>query len=230
MKDTKSELLELGGMVILLILLILFARLLAHLGVFDPLPLTRQPQPPLLLALAPLPATHAGHHPLMDTILSAAAARGVTEESQLLGTEDSQLLGTPSTTLARGQSIGIFSGPVHPLAKFPALVGAILDTGEDRVTSAAQREWASRLEPRNIDGLQIRILMLNDSLCVPAFHGGRASEWIGVWRVYRKLVKRWNRVPERRGQPNVILHAFSAQHKRSIAVLPVDCTVELLQA
>lgn len=222
MKDSKSELFEVGGMLLLLILLILFARLLAKLGVFDPLPLTRQPQPPLLLALAPLPATHPGHHPLMDTILSAATARGVTEETQLLS--------TPSTTLARGQCIGIFSGPVHPFTKFPALVGAILDTGEERVTSAAQREWATRLEPRNIDGLQVRILKLNDSLCVPALHGGRASEWIAVWRVYRKLVKRWNRVPERRGEPNVILHAFSAQHKMSVAVLPVDCTVELLQA
>lgn len=218
-KDPVSEILQLSLMLLALLALLFFANTLFNLGVFDALPLTRQSLPPLLLALTPVQSTP-GTHPSMQTLLDAVAPRGVYEESSILG--------IPATTITRGERIAIYSGPIHPLSTFSALVGVVLDTGDERVTPRSRSEWTRRLAQKGLRDFRVCIINVNDALCIPARWEGAASETVGVWRVYRKLAKRWRRVPEKRGLATTVLHAFSENRKRSVAVLPVDCTKNII--
>lgn len=219
-KDLVSELLEISLMLIATILLLFLANTLFNFGVFDPLPVTRQSHDSLLLALTPIRQSKPGRHPSMQTIVDAASSRGVEEESSILD--------ITQTTITRGERIAIYNGPIHPLSTFSALVGVVLDVGDERVTPTSRREWTKRLAQKGVPDLRVCIVKVNDALCVPTRWESRPSEVVGIWRMYRKLVKHWGRIPEKRGLATTLLHTFSEKRKRSVAMLPVDCSRNII--
>lgn len=221
MKDPTTEATELLWMALALVILLLLGNLLSSLGVFEPIPLTRQSFGPLLVATCPSRDAKPGLHELMTRVSAAASARGVQEEISLLGDF--------ATSITRGELLGVYHGPVRPFMRGkPAELGVVLDNGENRVTEETRAAWQKRLDASDEDlgELTVKIIKVHDGLCVPSKWDKRGSELVAQWRGYRKLLKHWNKLPanERKGFPNVVIETMSKRRTRVLAVLPVDCT------
>lgn len=221
MKDPFTEAAELLAMALAVAVLLFLANRLASFGAFEAMPLTRQPLRPLLVAVSPVRDATPGHHELMTRVSSAAQARGVEEERSILGDF--------AASITRGELLGIYHGPVRPFMRGqPAELGVVLDTGENRVTEEARAAWQKRLAGLKTDvrEITVKIVKIEDALCVPSKWEKRASELVAQWRGYRKLLKHWNKLPvnERKGVPNVVIETLSKNRTRVLAILPVDCT------
>lgn len=221
MKDATTEAAELLAMALALVVLLFLANRLASFGVFEAIPLTRQALRPLLVAVYPVRDATPGHHELMTRVFSAAKGRGIEEERSVLGDF--------AASITRGELLGIYHGPVRPFMRGkPAELGIVLDTGENRVTEQARSAWQKRLAglKEDVGEISVKIVKIEDALCVPSKWEKRASELVAQWRGYRKLLKHWNRLPvnERKGVPNVVIETMSKRRTRVLAILPVDCT------
>lgn len=214
-KDIISEVTELLVMLVLLLLLLRLAYFLSTNGAFRAMLVKRQPIGPLLIAFTKHRSAKPGLHKAMTQIFSAAQARGVQEERNILGEEE--------WSVARGELAGVYHAVPRPGMEAPAELGVIIDVGQNRVTEPARLAWERRLINAGVDDVSVRIIKVADAVCVSAKYGGQVAQFIGQWRAYRKLKRHWGKA-HGRGEPNILLETLSDRRKRVLVAIPVDCT------
>lgn len=220
LSDPATEAAQIALMAVALFVLLVLGNRLSSYGVFEPTVVTRAAHGPLLLALAPLRTAALGAHPLMRAVLAAARARGVEEETSVLGDD--------AAAVTRGELVGLYRGDVRPFMRAsPAEVGVVLDTGDNRVNAETCAAWQKRFEGKEgLADVRVRIVALPDAMCVPLTWNGRLSECVAQWRALRKLVKHWRRLParEKKGAANFVMQTLSERRARVLSVIPVDFT------
>lgn len=223
--DPLSELLQLAGMTLALVLLLLLGNRLSAWGVFDPMKLERRSHGPLLVAITPLRDASPGAHHLMRAIYAAAYTRGVEEEASMLGDE--------AATVTRGELLGVYHGAVRPFMKAaPAEVGVVIDVGENRVNPDTRAAWQARFDGKEELGeVTVRVVQVGEAMSLPLKWKDSISETVAQWRGLRKIAKNWRKLPpgQRKGEMNVLVQTFSERRGRVLSVVPLDSTKSIYQ-